>query len=405
VFLNLWVGAVLAVETFAAAAAVAAGQISETLAGPFAAAAELFNSLLLAFPRAAPGTGWSSMRLPVYPGIGQSIYLLYFVPIVAAAIVIFRWDPFEKITRLASRTLIVSSICVFAAAAIILMHPHSAPTADGKLHVDFLDVGQGDSALVTFPDGETMLIDGGGRADFRNADEESDADSFEPDVPRIGEAVVSEFLWQKGYSRIDYLVATHADADHIQGLADVAANFDLGEVAGGRAADGVKDYDARVNVVRRKNIPFATVSAGEVLNAGGARIEILNPAAASGSANNDSVVVRIVFGERSFLMTGDIEGSGEAAIIQNNLASDVVKVPHHGSRTSSTWAFIDSTRAAYAVISVGKRSRFGHPHPEVVERWRSAGAEVIRTGESGTVTFVTDGKNLELYRNPGKVNE
>jgi competence protein ComEC len=200
-------------------------------------------------------------------------------------------------------------------------------------------------------------------------------------------------------------MATHADADHIQGLADVAANFDIGVVAVGRAADGDKDYDALVNVVRRKNIPFATVSAGEVLNAGGARIEILNPAAASGSANNDSVVVRIVFGERSFLMTGDIEGSGEAAIIQHNLASDVVKVPHHGSRTSSTRAFIDSTRAAYAVISVGKRSRFGHPHPEVVERWRSAGAEVIRTGESGTVTFVTDGKNLQLYRNPGKVNE
>jgi competence protein ComEC len=97
-------------------------------------------------------------------------------------------------------------------------------------------------------------------------------------------------------------------------------------------------------------------------------------------------------------MTGDIERAAESVITQNPLNADVVKVPHHGSRTSSTEAFIKSTNAAYAVISVGKKSRFGHPHPEVVERWNSAGAEVIRTGDAGTVTFVTDGRELEIFK-------
>ena len=397
VILNLWVGIMLAAESFAAFAAVAAAQFSEALSLPLVRLAEFANSLLLAFPRISVDTGWASVRLPVYPGAGQAVYLLYFVPVIASAVIVFRWDPFGRANQLRRRIAIAAAAGTLAIAMIIIFHPISSPLADGKLHVEFLDVGQGDSALVTFPNGETMLIDSGGRADFRNADDSSDAESFEPDVPRIGEAVVSEFLWQKGYSHIDHIVATHADSDHIQGLADVAANFDVGSVMAGRTAMGDQDYDALASVVQRKSIPFSLLSEGETIDIGGARIEILNPAAGRDeSDNNNSVVMRIVFGERAFLMTGDVERAAESAIAQRPLAADVVKVPHHGSRTSSSEEFIESTNAAYAVISVGKKSRFGHPHPEVVERWKNRGAYVWTTGSKGTITFVTDGRELTV---------
>jgi competence protein ComEC len=117
------------------------------------------------------------------------------------------------------------------------------------------------------------------------------------------------------------------------------------------------------------------------------------------SQNNDSVVVRVVFGDREFLLTGDIERDAEAAILSDPAAdvrADIVKVAHHGSRTSSTETFVKNTGPDVAVISVGKRSRFGHPHPEVIERWKIADAQIIKTGEKGTVTISTDGSDLQI---------
>src|SRR5690606_22514011 len=181
----------------------------------------------------------------------------------------------------------------------------SSPTPDGNLRVDFLDVGQGDSALVTFPNGQTMLIDGGGRFDF-NRGHNSDRPIFEPDVPRIGEAVVSEFLWEKGYSKVDHIVATHADADHIQGLADIVRNFSVG--AAYVDAVSAEDEDARefYEAVRRYNVPIREPAGS--FEAGGALVEFLQSGGsvpAGCSDNNRSTVIRITFGRRVFLFTGD----------------------------------------------------------------------------------------------------
>jgi competence protein ComEC len=258
-------------------------------------------------------------------------------------------------------------------------------------------VGQGDSALVVFPDGETMLIDGGGRADPRSSD---DGDAFSPDTPRIGEAVVSEFLWDQGYSRIDYILATHADADHMQGLSDVAKNFEIGKLMVGSTPAGDPEYEELMQVASKRGIPVMTVTRGDEFSIAGVTVHVLNPITNSdpGSQNNSSVVTKIEFGSRSFLMTGDIERTTEANLMADGcegIRADVVKVPHHGSRTSSTDAFVECTRPAIAVISVGRRSRFGHPHPEVVERWRGAGVEIMKTGESGTITIETDGDVLQ----------
>jgi competence protein ComEC len=135
---------------------------------------------------------------------------------------------------------------------------------------------------------------------------------------------------------------------------------------------------------------------------GGSTVEVLylllDLSSDAPSDNNHSVVVRIVYGNRAFLLTGDIESDAENALINGGgiLKADLIKVPHHGSRTSSTPEFISAVQPEYAVISVGRHSRFGHPHKEVVERWLAAGSTVMTTGERGMITVSTDGKDLSI---------
>jgi competence protein ComEC len=341
----------------------------------------------------------ASFRSPNYSGGLRSVYFVFGIGVLLAAVAIFKWSPFDLALPPKWRRQF-TAICLLVTwglGLVIVFHPFSSPQPDGRLTLDFLDVGQGDSALVTFPDGTTMLVDGGGEMDLRSSDTD-----FEPDRRRIGEAVVSEFLWEKGYSRIDYLVATHADADHIQGLADVAKNFDIGWVLVGIEAGDDPDFSELMRVAESGNIPVTTVRRGDELMIGGARVSILNPPRyprERTSANNSSVVINIRYGDRAFLLTGDIERDAETELLaesSSDLRADVVKVPHHGSRTSSTDGFVDHIGATAAVISVGRRSRFGHPHGEVVLRWLNSGAKVLKTGETGTVTIGTDGSDIQM---------
>ncbi|MCA1590749.1 MAG: competence protein ComEC family protein, partial [Acidobacteria bacterium] len=397
VLLNLWVGAAIFLESMAAVAALIAFQFSEVLAFPFARIAELFNWLLLSFPGVIATTDIGSLRPAVYTGDLGAIYIIYFIPVLILVALVTRWDPFALRQGKWPRGLAVSQIAIgFAVAAVIVFNPFTAPRPDNRLSVHFLDVGQGDAAVIVFPNGQTMLVDAGGRVSF------DDDATFEPDIPRIGETVVSEFLWENGYSRVDYLAATHTDADHMQGLADVAANFEIGETFFARHAIGDKDFDELTSVLRRRNISSRLLASGEAFEIAGVKIEVLHPQSGLSanlvSANNNSLVLRLTFGEREFLLTGDIEKAAEAHLVASyiNLEADVVKVPHHGSRTSSTDAFVNVVKSKYAVVSVGKRSQFGHPHPEIVDRWRRSGAEVLQTGTCGTITASTDGRDLQL---------
>jgi competence protein ComEC len=245
-----------------------------------------------------------------------------------------------------------------------------------------------------------MLIDGGGQRRFDIGDDDRD---FEPDSPRIGEAITSAYLWAKGYSRIDYLLATHADADHIQGLTDVANNFTVRFALVGRSPNDDPDFDEFASALGRTHVPLKIISRGDELEIGGVQVQILFPEAdetyAAISDNDHSVVIRLVLGKRKILMTGDIERSAEMNILaEQAVDADVVKVPHHGSRTSSTDQFVSAVHPSLAVISVGKRSVFGHPHPEVVERWRNSGSAVLTTGRSGTISVSTDGSDLVWER-------
>lgn len=400
-FLNIWAGALLAAASISAFLAFLISRISDIFAAPFIAFADLSSRLLIWGSSLAVDGGWASFRVPVYSGPMFAVYILFFVPVIILGAVVFLWDPFEmKRQKLSQKITLSASLAFFLLGTIILFHPGSAPGADGKLRVDFLDVGQGDSALVTFPNGETMLVDGGGRVSYRNA-EDDEAETFEPDRPRIGEMVVSEFLWEKGYSSIDHVVVTHADADHSQGLADVVRNFRVGVIYLGAFPSGNSELDELLNEAKRSGVPLRQIGLGENFEIGGVNVETLWPVKSfqqAGSDNNSSLVLRFVLGETAFLFTGDIEREAEAAMIANGtiLNSDVVKVPHHGSRTSSTEQFIDAVNARYAIISVGNRSMFGHPNAEVVERWERSSARTLTTGSMGTVTASTDGRTLEI---------
>lgn len=401
ILLNLWVGFFIALESFSGVTAVFLGSSSDALALPLIMLTEDLNWLLLALPKLFLGAEWASWRVPVYSGPMRAVYVVYFIPVLILAIALHRWNPFDaraKKARFAVHANLAAPVVLLAAFAfLIVFHPFSSPPPDDRLSIDFLDVGQGDSAFITFPNGETMLVDGGGTLSFR---EDDSLNSFEPDLPRIGEFVVSEYLWEKGYSRIDYILATHADADHIQGLVDVAKNFNIATAIFGRTPATDQDISELTEVVARKDIELKLVADGDSLKIGGVTIEVLHPAGDEArdavSNNNNSVVLRFIFGERTFLLTGDIEKEAESGLLQDpgSLNADIVKVPHHGSRTSSTKAFIDAVSADYAVISVGKRSMFGHPHQNVIERWENSGAKVMTTGERGTISVSTDGKDL-----------
>jgi beta-lactamase superfamily II metal-dependent hydrolase len=195
------------------------------------------------------------------------------------------------------------------------------------------------------------------------------------------------------------IVATHADADHIQGLTDIVRNFSVGQAYLGLVDDD-PELEPLLAELERFGVGRSIVRAGGSLDIDGVRIEVLNPLVDGVTANNGSVVLNFIFGETSFLFTGDIEAQAEGMMLQagGNVKADVVKVPHHGSRSSSTEPFVAAVNPRLAVISVGKRSVFGHPHKEVVERWKMSGAEVITTGERGTVTVTSDGENISVSR-------
>jgi len=414
ILLNLWVGAIIALESFAAIFALFFAQISDVLALPFIKLTEIFNWLLVSVPQIFTDNSWASLRLPTYSGAMKAIYFLYFLPIIAATLLLNFWKPFATDSKFqisdfkfsGAPFLRINAGIFLLLFGLIIFHPFNSPMPDDKLRVDFLDVGQGDSALITFPSGETMLVDGGGKPNFNKIfiknEYEDEPEIFEPDTPSIGETVVSEFLWEKGYSKIDYILATHADADHIQGLTDVAKNFRIRAAIFGRVPLKDTDFAELYEILQKREIPVVKLSRGDGLNFGDVKIEVLSPSLDKNteaiSDNNQSVVLRLIYGSRKILLTGDIEKEAESTLMQapEFLQADVVKVAHHGSKTSSTEDFINASQVKLAVISVGKNSQFGHPHREVLERWKAAGAEVLTTGENGTISVSTDGRDLQL---------
>jgi competence protein ComEC len=408
--LNIFVGAVMALLVLAAFAATVIWMFSSGLAAPLRVITEKIDWLMIHSVDPFNWLGIDSIRVPHYRGWMAGIYVLYFFVLALLVIGLGRWKPLwlsEPATgkqNLSRRSLTIAVAAFLLISFIIVAHPFSGDRPDGKLHVDFLDVGQGDSALLTMPDGTTLLIDGGGRPniDWQKVGETDDSESFERDTRSIGERVVSEYLWARGLDRVDYVLATHADADHIDGLNDVVRNFKVRGAIVSRTPADDRGYTRFAETLRQMRVPVERIGAGDTLRFGEVTAQVLWPTASSDerapSRNNDSVVLRFKLGENTILFTGDVEKEAELAMLAGglDLRSNIVKVAHHGSKTSSVEAFVAASRPGVAIISVGRSSIFGHPNKDVVERWRASGAQLMTTGEKGTISVVADGHSLRL---------
>jgi len=393
--LNIVVSVLLAALVPVAMLALLLSQLSALVSAPLFKLTDAINWLMVHSVDPFSNFKIATLRLPEYSGAPALVYAIYYLPLLLLVLALSRWQPLASPSKERSklhRFVLPLSLAQTLLLAIVVLHPLSSGRVDGKLRVDFLDVGQGDAALVTMPNGTTLLIDGGGRPSIHTANTTESTRS-------IGETVVSEYLWWRGLSEIDYVVVTHADADHIDGLNDVLKNFTVRAALVARTPADDPEYAKFSATLRETRTHVETIQAGDTIRFGTVEVSVLWPrAGGKTSANNDSVVLRIRFGERSILFTGDIEKAAEQELLASpeQLHVDVVKTPHHGSKTSSTLPFVLTTKPEFAIISVGQHSMFGHPHKEVVERWQANGATVLTTGDCGTIAIATDGKDLSL---------
>ena len=290
-------------------------------------------------------------------------------------------------------TITLAGVVLLMAASAIVLLGQVWAGPDQRLHVHFFDVGQGDSALIVTPNGRQTLVDGG-------PDSESAARALSRVLPP----------WDRS---LDLVVATHLDADHVGGLLAVLDRYEVGGALVGAPDTSAPLHPRWADGLDRSGVRAMPLAAGYRLQLDqGVELHVLNPAletlpAPSSDRNNNSVALRLDYGEISFLFTADIEEEAERRMLREGgagLKSDVLKVGHHGSRTSSTPAFIQAVEPSLVVVSAGAGNRYGHPHPDVMARLEQAvGASgVYRTADHGAIHFVTDGANLwvETERSP-----
>lgn len=251
------------------------------------------------------------------------------------------------------------------------------------LRVTVFDVGQGDATFIETPGGNQILVDGG------------------PDeriLAKLGEAMP---FWDRS---VDLLVLTHPHADHLAGLIAVLRRYDIGVVMVSGATHTTPEYEEWGKLLRELALPVVAATAGQRVDAGdGVVLDILSPAeeaVVSASHPHDAnIVARLAHGETTMLLTGDAEKMLEYRLLFESpalLDSDILKVGHHGSKTSSTEAFLKAVSPDLAVISAGRKNRYGHPHAEVIERFKTFGIPVRRTDIDGDIVIESDGEGYRL---------
>jgi competence protein ComEC len=254
------------------------------------------------------------------------------------------------------------------------------PVADGRLHVTALDVGQGDAIVIETPAGHAWLVDAG-----------NSANGFD-----LGELAVAPYLWWRGITSLEGIVVSHAHLDHVGGVPFLLRHFQPKQLWEGPAPRRDAGYALLDAAARDAPVLRISVRRGVVTIIDGVRLEVLGPAGTrtppAQTRNDDSVVVRVSWGDVSFLLTGDIEAPGEQALGAG--PTTVLKVAHHGSHTSSSERFLDATRPRIALLSVGARNHFGHPSPDVLRRYALHRTDVYRTDQDGAITVSTDGRRV-----------
>ena len=272
---------------------------------------------------------------------------------------------------------------------------HNGPAGDWKPRCS--TSAKADSIFVVSPQGKTLLIDGGGA--FRGFPGREERGGIDP-----GEEAVSPYLWSRGYQRLDVVALTHAHQDHLGGLTAILENFRIGRLWIGREVAS-PSLAALEDLARSKHIPIEHEGLGQQFEWNGTDGEFFWPSATytesvGPAKNNDSLVLRLRYGNRTILLPGDAEKDVERTLLSGNsaqeLQADVLKVSHHGSKNSTTPNFLAAVKPQMAIISAGEENPYGHPSPVLLERLESAGVRVFRTDLVGSVTVLTDGDSLEV---------
>ncbi len=259
------------------------------------------------------------------------------------------------------------------------------------LNINFVDVGQGDSCFIITPKKKTILVDGGG----------SQSKEFD-----VGKSTLLPYILNKGYTQLDYIVISHFDYDHVGGILYIMQEIKVKNIIIGKQFEDSKNYEKFVNLVQQKDIKVRIVEAGEDIKIEkNLNFNVVWPNSKSqisdNSINNNSLVFKMKYKKFSMLFTGDIEEIAEKKILQTcnvkNLESLVLKVPHHGSKTSSSQEFLDAVRPKIALIGVGKNNKFGHPSDITLEKFKMYDTKVYRTDQKGEITLKTDGNKIKIY--------
>jgi len=258
----------------------------------------------------------------------------------------------------------------------------------GVMEVTAIDVGQGDSIFVVSPDGQTLLIDAGGTPLWM----QSSLD--------IGENVVSPYLWSRGISHIDAVVITHAHNDHMGGMRAILANFRPRELWLGVEVSS-PSLQAILQQARNAGVRITPHKAGDILAFGKMNVRVLapsvDPLTLAWRRNDDSLAMKVAYGDTSALLEGDVEWQTEKQISQEQPQADLLKIGHHGSATSTIPELLAAVHPRFAVISVGARNVYGHPRREVLDRLRAANITTYRTDRDGAVTFYLDGHTVSPH--------
>jgi competence protein ComEC len=251
-------------------------------------------------------------------------------------------------------------------------------TNTNNLKVYYFDVGQGDSILIQV-NNKNLLIDGG---------------------PKDAESRLIKDLKDFGVKKLDYVITTHPHEDHIGGMGQVIKNFDIGKFYAPKVTSNTKTFEYMVNQLNNKNLKINIIKPdiGSDIDLGkNTKVEIFSPNSSSyDNLNNYSPIIKISYKETSFLFTGDAEKLSEKEVLEKGYAiqSDVLKIGHHGSSSSTSKEFLNKVNPKMAVISVGKNNDYGHPHKETISSLKNKGIKYFRTDEEGTITLESDGKTV-----------